>query len=368
MTKNKTPHNSTLANMAADVRTEAVVQQIDFCAVRQFIVPKPPHRQSANRYRQPLTTAETTLQQKHTGMKTSIIYLLLSGISLTGFGQAYQPFPTANAMWRENKTGFQCSCCSDYQITITGDTVINLTTYHKLQKTGIKYQEDLIGNCTSNIQSFINQYVGCFRNDSINKRVYFVPPFSLSDTLLYDFNLSLGDTVKSYLSGFTGEDWVVTDVDSVYLGNQYHKRFKLNNCLPKTLFIIEGIGSTFGLLSPFICWAPYWEHIYDLLCFTNNNSTVYPDSTTSCIVVTSVNESAIEKSINIFPNPTSDFINITTTFQLLDISIFNSTGKLVMKEVISSNLIDISRLQPGLYLIQISLDEKQVYRQKILRQ
>jgi hypothetical protein len=49
MTQNKTPHNSTLANMAAEVRIETVVHLINIGAGRQFCVPKPPHRQSANR-------------------------------------------------------------------------------------------------------------------------------------------------------------------------------------------------------------------------------------------------------------------------------------------------------------------------------
>jgi hypothetical protein len=302
-------------------------------------------------------------------MKTLFTFFLLIYFSFTGLAQTYKPFPTSNAVWRESKTGFQCSCCSDYQIFITGDTIISATTYHKLHKTGIKYQEDLIGNCTSIIQSNINQYVGCFRNDSTNKQVYFIPPFTSNDTLLYDFNLELGDTNKTYLNGFTGEDWIVTNIDSVLLGSQYHRRLKLNNCSPKTLFIIEGIGSTFGLLSPFICWAPYFEHIYDLQCFKLNNLTVYPDSATVCILASSVNESFIDGEVSVFPNPSSEKVFITSNFHSYDISIFNATGQLIYKKFMSSNStqIDISEFPTGLYLIRLSENDKTLYKQTIIR-
>lgn len=299
-------------------------------------------------------------------MKISITLLLLTCFSLTVFGQAYQPFPTSNAMWRENSGGFQCSCCSDFQYTITGDTVINTLTYHKLQKTGVKYLEDLLGNCTSNIAYVINQFAGCFRNDSTNKKVFFIYPMTSNDTLLYDFNLSIGDTVPpSPLNDNGNFINVVTDIDSVFLGGVYHKRFKLDSCWQQ-LYYIEGIGSTYGLLSPAMC--PF-EAIYNLQCFTKNSMTVYPNSTTTCSIVTSLKETTPINQFSIFPNPTAGTLYITTNLQSYDISIFNSTGQLIQKKNFNSNstLLDISNLQTGLFLIQLSENEMQLCKQTIIR-
>ncbi|MBE2188054.1 MAG: T9SS type A sorting domain-containing protein [Bacteroidetes bacterium] len=303
-------------------------------------------------------------------MKTTITLLILTCISLTGFGQVYKPFPTSNAMWRENSGGFQCSCCSDFQYTITGDTVINTFTYHKLQKTGVKYLEDWIGNCTSNIAYGINQYAGCFRNDSSNKLVYFIFPLTSIDTVLYDFNLSIGDTVPpSPLNDNGNIVNIVTDIDSVYLGGVYRKRFQLDSCtFPQQLYYIEGIGSTFGLLSPTGC--PF-EEIYNLLCYTENSLTVFPNNTTTCSIVTSVNETTqINNKFSIFPNPTTGTLFITTELQSYDISIFNSTGQLIQKRKIISNsiLLDISDLPTGLFLIHFSENNKELYKQTIVRQ
>jgi hypothetical protein len=304
-------------------------------------------------------------------MRNLLTYLILFFIfSLNTIAQTYQPFPTANAMWRENSGGFQCSCCADFQYTITGDTVINTITYHKIQKTGVKYQEDMIGNCTSNIQYIINQYAGSYRNDIINKKIFFIYPFSSTDTLLYDFNLSIGDTVHpSPLNDNGNFINIVTDIDSVYLGGVYRKRFKIDSCMMQQLYYIEGIGSTYGLLSPTIC--PF-EAIYNLLCFTNNNQPVYPDSSTICSIVTSVNQNNVEDSYNIFPNPVTDILNITIAQNddpTVTITIFNMIGEITFQTKLKTNHVTINteEFPTGIYLVQIHSD-KNTFTKKIIKQ
>jgi hypothetical protein len=299
-------------------------------------------------------------------MKTMITLLLFTFISLAGFGQAYQPLPTSNAMWRENSYGFQCSCCSDYQYTITGDTVINMLTYHKLQKTGVNFLEDVTGNCTSNAYN-ANQYKGCFRNDSTNKLVYFIDAFTSNETVLYDFNLSIGDTVPPSPLNFNGNFVnIVTDIDTVFLGGVYRKRFKLDSCWFEQLYYIEGIGSTYGLLSPTMC--PF-EAFYNLQCFTNNSLPVYPNSTTSCSSFTANIESVEKHQFSISPNPTSGALFINTTLDSYDIIVFNSIGQIIQKKNVHSNstFLDISNLTAGVYLIQFSDNNKVLYKETIIR-
>ncbi len=296
-----------------------------------------------------------------------ITLLLFTFISLAGFGQAYQPLPTSNAMWRENSYGFQCSCCSDYQYTITGDTVINMLTYHKLQKTGVNFLEDVTGNCTSNAYN-ANQYKGCFRNDSTNKLVYFIDAFTSNETVLYDFNLSIGDTVPPSPLNFNGNFVnIVTDIDTVFLGGVNRKRFKLDSCWFEQLYYIEGIGSTYGLLSPTMC--PF-EGFYNLQCFTNNSLPVYPNSTTSCSSVIANIESVETHQFSISPNPTSGALFITTTLDSYDISVFNSLGQIIQKKKNHSNstFLDISNLPEGVYLIQFSDNNNVLYKETIIRQ
>lgn len=61
------------------------------------------------------------------------------------------------------------------------------------------------------------------------------------------------------------------------------------------------------------------------------------------------NEQKIE--FKVYPNPTSDYLNIYSEEQILDVIIFNVQGKQVLKS--SQNRLDVSSLSPGVYLLKI---------------
>jgi len=85
-------------------------------------------------------------------MKKIILFLIICNffiVIIKAQTNVYHPFPDSNALWREYSGGYQCSCCSDYQYFITGDTIINSFTYHKIKKSGVKYSEDMSGFCTN---------------------------------------------------------------------------------------------------------------------------------------------------------------------------------------------------------------------------
>ena len=158
----------------------------------------------------------------------------------------YYPFPDSNAVWREYESGTYASSppvgeCYDYENRYMGDTIIGAFTYKKIWKYGAHYGY----NCSTYINP-INYYVGAIRQDTLQRKIYFLPPFQNTDTLLYDFNLSLGDTLPPSYTNCTTN--IVSSVDSVLVGAMYRKRFGLGYT-----YLIEGIGNTFGLLQP-ICF------------------------------------------------------------------------------------------------------------------
>jgi hypothetical protein len=65
-----------------------------------------------------------------------------------------------------------------------------------------------------------------------------------------------------------------------------------------------------------------------------------------------INELGDQKSISFFPNPTSDFLNITTTKLAKEIEILNALGQTIQKRTFSKT-IDVSNLEPGCYFIRI---------------
>ena len=57
-------------------------------------------------------------------------------------------------------------------------------------------------------------------------------------------------------------------------------------------------------------------------------------------------------NITIYPNPSSDFINIKSNM-VLEVSVFDVTGKLIMSEYFTTKL-DISQLEKGTYILNLS--------------
>jgi len=78
----------------------------------------------------------------------------------------------------------------------------------------------------------------------------------------------------------------------------------------------------------------------------------------------SVQESAIQNSIRIWPNPASNTVNITGVEMNSEITIYSVLGKVVLQQKLNSNAINISSLSNGLYFLQIgnSSTEKLIIR------
>jgi len=281
----------------------------------------------------------------------------------------YHPFPDSNALWREYSGGYQCSCCSDYQYFITGDTIINSFTYHKIKKSGVKYSEDMSGFCTNIIILYYNNYIGAFREDTINKKVFFIPENNSYDTLLYDFNLSIGDTLPtSIINDSINYMNHVSLIDSIIVGNKYYKRYGLSSGSNLNyVYLIQGIGSTFGL---FGYLYPPFESGTTLLCFKQNGQTVYPDSTYQCGIVTKKDEVLIENFLfNISPNPisTTARIEINTNIPKIDMIIYNSLGieLLRYKNINNKTKIEKGNLYSGLYFYKLVQDDKIIFKGKL---
>ncbi|MEM7161387.1 MAG: YCF48-related protein [Bacteroidota bacterium] len=70
------------------------------------------------------------------------------------------------------------------------------------------------------------------------------------------------------------------------------------------------------------------------------------------------NQELLESEISIYPNPSTDIIQIETEYYLLDyIEIKDLNGKMCIPKIISPNQIDISHLEPGIYLLQLKSED-----------
>lgn len=277
--------------------------------------------------------------------------LFLSFLFLSIFSNAqtdvYHPFPESNASW--NNVYYSSSGCwiELYYSTIIGpDTSINGVTYHSLQT------PEFVDIYSPSCNGFPIGYQGCYRQDTNLRQVFFVSPGTNTENVLCDFNLSIGDTVKGWpASGFFCiTPFIVSSIDSVFLGGNYRKAWRG----AANQMLIEGIGTTYGLLSP-VC--NLFEEQYSLLCF-KQDTLIYPDGTEPCSPLNGVRSPEVNSKLNIAPNP----FNNSSTLTVWDVNfinsnfiLYNSFGEIVFRQIVFgfNTTLYKSNLSAGVYFYKL---------------
>ncbi|MCD4747660.1 MAG: hypothetical protein K8R58_15300, partial [Bacteroidales bacterium] len=153
----------------------------------------------------------------------SVIYLFIF-YSAEAQTNVYHPFPDSNVVW-VGTSWYNYPptdvIYNDYNLYISGDTIIGSNIYHKLYQNGYIW-----ATCPPPGYYYFGQYFGAFRQDSANKKVYFFE--NGNDTLAYDFNLNIGDTLPVTCLNVLNNNYVQS-IDSVLVGSQYHKRFWISD-------------------------------------------------------------------------------------------------------------------------------------------
>ena len=299
-------------------------------------------------------------------MKKLLILTVAIILSQSIQGQTYYSFPSDTATWN-CLTWHQWSPIDilliNSEYLLQGDTSLNGISYHKV------YYKELDYTSTT------PEYIGGIREDSI-KNIYFFPksvnmpfisksvnfPNDTSEHLLYTFDsLYIGMTFPINSSNTTIS---VIGIDSVLIGNDYRKRYEVQNYNMLSYdYWIEGIGSTKDLLSPFTYEFEWW---FFTLCFTDT-STYYinsPNGEDSCHYSIPLGLNEIKTSeVVIYPNPASESILIELENRKGIVNIYNCQGKIVIKDIVveSREKIDVQALQPGLYILEFSTKKEKNY-------
>lgn len=189
--------------------------------------------------------------------------------------------------------------------------------------------------------------------------------------IAYNFNLNINDTITlpiiiagDLIMGYNLYE--VDNVDSVLINNTYLKRIYLNNtAFDETEVLIEGIGSLHGLfeLGSWIDWS-----ISRLGCVWQNDELLY--SSGDCLIYYGLDDVKFKEDIKVFPTIVKDKINISSTLQNYNISIYDAYGRtsLYKQKINQSKTIDISSFNNGFYLYIITDLENNTLKQgKIIK-
>jgi|APGre2960657505_1045072.scaffolds.fasta_scaffold13009_2 hypothetical protein len=261
--------------------------------------------------------------------------------------QTYYPMPTNSATWTVVEYGYG-TFPPETGVThfgLSGDTIINGFTYHKLFNNlgGLGFVNP---DSAFNLQTAL--LYGVFREDS-SKKVWFRKlPFDTIDILTYNFALNLGDTFC-----FNDEPCgvlchPVSLVDSILINGSYRRQIHFNYDGQEETWI-EGIGSKFDN------WIGKWCFIgnisWFLNCYSENGFQIYGN----CDYPTDLNELSKENySIKIFPNPVLDFLTVENGTSGATISVENLIGENILFQKISSDKtqINLEFLIEGIYVLR----------------
>jgi hypothetical protein len=284
-----------------------------------------------------------------------VTILILSSIRPSP-AQTYWPLPDSDAIWKVTYVydipppiwGYNLY----YHYDITGDTVVNGIVYRQLISTHLN------ACCTQII--LYQEYAGAFRNDITEKKVFYLPPGHDHDTLLYDFSLSVGDTLPVSYVHWDFPILYVQNIDSVLVNENYHKRFFLVGEYGVQALLIEGVGSASGLLEN----VYFFEEGGTLQCFEWNDTlngfgfpwiSCGPLPTDTCYVgIKNIKNN--DKYMTIYPNPCSTgniFIKTNNLSLPLDVEIYNTYGSLMKQFRMRQNEFDVSLdgFSKGVYMV-----------------
>ena len=242
---------------------------------------------------------------------------------------------------------------TSYSVRIGADTTLDNKLYNKVY----------YSNEASNTDW---QFGYSYLRQTSDKKVYYKQGDG-TEVLLYDFALELFDLFS--IDGIC--TLMVYDIDTVQLKNgELRKRLTLGREDNPDWGMeqwIDGIGSTFGVISHFgFCGTDYGE---GLLCFYADNELRYPTAPFSCFV-TGIEELKSTSKFKIYPNPVQTTLNIEGELAVLSTyKIYDLLGKTVGAGGIKGiqDQIELSGLQSGYYMLVLSGKDGSHYAQKIIK-
>lgn len=297
-------------------------------------------------------------------MKKLLSLILLCYLT-QGSSQGYISFPDSNAIWVNrlfvNESGWPDPWSTEHLVdinnyTVNGqDTLIASVAYTKLTLTTGEYQ-------------------GALRDNQ--GQVYFVPKDSSSEFLLYDFTVSVGDTIPYPLAAWSEYDTLyVSEIDSALTGGQYRTMIHFEDCPD---FWIEGIGCSSGLLiDPAVNNNISGSYLV-LHCFSYTDTTFiymgYPfyQAGTCSLDYVSVPLPNNFAQVVVFPNPGSGTFAIchpeSVTFH--DIFVTNQLGQKIECgiEILADQwLVSMDGFPSGIYFVRITSNQGDFIR-KIVKE
>lgn len=284
--------------------------------------------------------------------------LLLSIVLLQTVAIAQIPdYFANNPVWRQNSQcnnmapGNLCIANENYVYRVSGDSIINDTTYKVIWKSGVRtfYSYGPTGFCNNSQPEEIQEFVAILRQEG--RKIFRRIGSEGQDQLVYNFELQVGDSLP--LSGINFfNDIVVVSRDTILVNGEERLSYQFSNS-PVTYYV-EGIGHSGGFLQYI---PPMLECGHRLHCYGQNDVPLYPTNPQDeCDYTVGIETNVASSKFSIYPNPAQDVLTIELNVagnKTVEITNMNCQvlEKLNFSEI--SNQISISALPAGVYFVKV---------------
>ena len=268
--------------------------------------------------------------------------MLFFSIHLICIGQSELLFPNENAIWCYGIYGDHNENYGSFCIKLANKKEFNGTLYNEIAYQSLPFNGD----------------TAYYRVE--DQKVFVLPKDSISEIMIYDFSLKIGDTFDPHGWGFGANDVIkltVTSIDTIITkDNNPRNVFHLvDNTTGRFTDWIEGIGDTDW---PFI-FPSYTASVsggFTFACFSKDNETIYAiENGMNTCGYSHVSQLYIDK-LKIYPNPVKEVLYINNLSDgLINMQIYNSQGSLILSQnqVMNTEGLDVSQLKAGLYSIKL---------------
>jgi hypothetical protein len=330
------------------------------------------------------------ISSKVRSLKNIVLLTLILIAFEINVAQNYHPIEFYNSGW--NNVGWIMEGnnfpqkADLYKCYFLADTVIGNMSYHTFYHHRIRYD---VNNGNNILHSDSNNYIGAMRTE--RKSYYFIPKGNLEERLIYDFNLSINDTVPLGFYPAPASYKIIDDTSTITLNDgttRVHFRAKILDSLGNFVsfcFYDEGVGDTKSLVHPDLYAVQSYDGGFERLTYCENGELLYSlpglywEPGNDCDFTVSIKQWALGSNNNLIVTPNPFFGN-SFSFKLktLDnltkeysLRIYNNIGKEVFSNKIplQSNRhqsLDIN-LSPGMYLLVLTDGDKSFFTAKIIK-
>lgn len=298
-------------------------------------------------------------------MRRILLVILFPLIFVSAKGQNWA---ATGAVWHYSLNAF--NIVGNIKIEKMGDTLINGKNCDVLKTS--RYVYDYVA---SNYYSYSNISTNFTYQDS--GKVFFW--INNSFRKLYDFNVSVGDTVfiqETFSSaGFCNaqDTSIVDSVGTMIINGDTLKYYHLNPLQQYSWHylgrIVEKIGCMGYMFPENNCELDYFE-TGPFRCYSDSAGWNYETGVVaSCDFILGVNERYDNSEFTIFPNPSSGIFSISSSEKIVEVEISNVLGEKVYSTFANAQLtsgnppmtnapmtIDLSSKAKGIYFVKV-LDE-----------